>query len=159
MNTDGAGRRAIASRTSRVVDNALNLYAWGAEVDQQAKSGSCCPQVIDALRAMRAVKRPHRFQFNENSVLNQQINEVFADQGTTFPPLPHIFDSMPSAACALRIVERFNDRCPHHFEPAAQKIPTAMPSLSHVLARLRNPSRQSRPISLRVPALIFRRVT
>ena len=31
---------------------------------------------------MRAVKRPHRFQFNENSVLNQQINEVFADQGT-----------------------------------------------------------------------------
>src|SRR5664279_2953269 len=34
-----------------------------------------------------------------------------------------------------------------------------MPSLSQVLARLRKASRQSRPTSLRVPALILRRVT
>src|SRR4051794_19428891 len=34
---------------------------------------------------------------------------------------------------------------------------TAMPSLSQVLARLRKASRQSRPISLRVPALTLRR--
>jgi hypothetical protein len=80
MNTDIAERGAIAARTSRVLDDSLDLDSRHAEVDQQAKSFSGCPQVIDTLRAMRTVKRPHGFQFNEDSVLNQQIDKVLADQ-------------------------------------------------------------------------------
>lgn len=82
MNTDCAGRRVIASRTSRVLDKALDLDSSRAEVDQQAKTFFCRPQVIDTLRGMRAVKCPHGFQFNEDAVLNQQIDKVLADQNT-----------------------------------------------------------------------------
>ena len=53
------------------------------------------------------------------------------------------------------MVEWFNDRSPHHLEPAAQIIPDCDTQfVAGLVARLRNPSRQSRPISLRVPALI-----
>jgi hypothetical protein len=63
------------------------------------------------------------------------------------------------------MVERCDECVPRHLQPAARivarhrMIRTAMPSLSQVLARLRKASRQSRPTSLRVPALILRRVT
>ena len=39
------------------------------------------PEVIDALRAMRAVERPDGFQFDEDGVFDQEIYEIFTHQG------------------------------------------------------------------------------
>ena len=58
------------------------------------------------------------------------------------------------------MVERCNDQVPHDFEPAAQIIPNRD---AQFVTRLRETeesvTRQSRPMSLRVPALTLRRVT
>ena len=92
MNTDSAGGAAIASRTSGILNDSLNLDTRGTEVDYQAKIPSGRPQVIDALRSMRAIKCPHGFQFDKHNVFNQQIDKVFADHGALIgdrnpPPL------------------------------------------------------------------------
>ena len=58
---------------SRIIGNPLNLDTRPAEIDQQAKPLSGCPQVVDALRAMRAIERPHRLQFDQDGTLDKQV--------------------------------------------------------------------------------------
>ena len=81
MNTDIAERRAVAERISPVLDDAPDLDARRAEVDQQAERFAGGTQVVDALRAVRAVERSHGLQFDEDGIRDQQIDEVFADNG------------------------------------------------------------------------------
>ena len=81
MNANGAGRSAGAVRGSQVQDNALKLQARCPEIEQQAQVPSVRPEVIDALRAMRAVERSHGFQFDEDGVFDQEIYEIFTHQG------------------------------------------------------------------------------
>ena len=74
--------RAIASRTSQVLEDRLNLDARRTEVGHQTELLSDCPQVVDALRAMRTIERPDGFQFDENGVLDEQVGKVFSEHGS-----------------------------------------------------------------------------
>ena len=65
---------------SRIIGNPLNLDTRPAEIDQQTESFPGRPQVIDALRAMRAVERPHGFQFDQDGVFDRKIDEILAHQ-------------------------------------------------------------------------------
>jgi hypothetical protein len=80
MNANGAGWSVIAVRDSQVQNNALKLQVRRPEIEQEAQVSSGRPEVIDALRAMRAVERAYGFQFDEDGVFDQEIDEIFADQ-------------------------------------------------------------------------------
>jgi hypothetical protein len=81
MNANGAGWSAIAVRGLQVQNNALKLQVRRPEIEQEAQVSSGRPEVIDALRAMRAVECPHGFQFDEDGAFDQEIDEIIADQG------------------------------------------------------------------------------
>jgi hypothetical protein len=60
----------------------LKLKARRAEIEQEASVSSGCPEIVDALRAMRAVERSDGFQFDQDGgVVDQEIDGVFAYGG------------------------------------------------------------------------------
>jgi hypothetical protein len=68
INANSAGRLGIAVRGSQVQHDALKLQARRPEIEQQAQVSSGRSAVADASRIMRAVERPHGFQFDQNRV-------------------------------------------------------------------------------------------
>src|ERR1700752_3687447 len=81
MNANSAEQWAAQVRTSQVLNNPANLQPRCAKIDQKPKVHASGSQKVNTLRAMRAVQRLNRLQFDQDSTFNEQICKIFADHG------------------------------------------------------------------------------
>jgi hypothetical protein len=81
MNANSAEQWAAQVRTSQVLNNPANLQPRCAKIDQKTKVHASGSQIVNTLRAMRAVQRLNRLQFDQDSTFNEQICKIFADHG------------------------------------------------------------------------------
>ena len=80
MNANSAERWAAAMRASQILNDPPDLQARRTEIDQKAKVHAGGPEIIDALRAMRALKRLDGLQLDQHSALDQQVSKILTDQ-------------------------------------------------------------------------------
>ena len=69
----------IYRAASKTVGKTLDLEAGLAEVEQQTEPQAGHREVVDALGGVSAVQRLNRFQFDDDSLLDQQIDRVLPD--------------------------------------------------------------------------------
>ena len=77
--TANHAKHAKGGGALQVQDDAFDLKARLAEVEQQAEMQTCGFQIIQALRAMNLVDRPGYFQFDEDHVFDEQVNRIVPD--------------------------------------------------------------------------------
>jgi hypothetical protein len=67
---------------SKTADYPLDLNPRLTEIEQQAQVQRCCRQIVDALRHVRLIECANRFQFNQDSIVHQQVGYILAGHDT-----------------------------------------------------------------------------
>jgi hypothetical protein len=92
---------------------AFEFEARLADIDQKTQMQADSFEVVQTLRAMDVIERPHRLEFNQDTPFDQQIDRIFADYDSIISDERRIhsdsrFTSISSACICVHL--RFNER-------------------------------------------------